>query len=141
MLHDVSPIFIVPTAHHQLTQIVKDAYDSRQTTAPFLDAELRRAVVSEKLPKHVVEPGSLVRYQLDWGPFSQVRELMYPDDFTDEATQISLLSPIGIALLGMRRGDTMQVFIPETGFQTLHIATVVFPEEEMEFSWREWLSN
>ena len=141
MIHDMSPIFIVPTAHQQLTQIVKNAYDLRLPTAPFLDAELRRAVVSEKLPKHVVTPGSLVRYQLDWGPFSQVRELVYPSDFADEATQISLLSPIGIALLGMRRGDTMQVFIPEEGFQTLHVATVVSPEEEVEFSWRKWFGN
>ena len=133
MIHDMSPIFIVPTAHQQLAQVVKDAYDAKQSAAPILDAELRRAVVSEKLPKHVVTPGSLVRYQLDWGPFSRVRELVYPKDFIDDDTQISLLSPIGVALLGMRRGDTMQVFIPEVGFQTLHVATVVHPEEEIEY--------
>jgi len=102
---------------------------------------LRRAVVSEKLPTHVVTPGSLVRYQLDWGPFSPVRELVYPNDFTDETRQISLLSPIGIALLGMRRGDTMQVLVPEVGFQTLHVVTVVYPEEELEHSLRFWAGN
>ena len=131
MLHDMSPIFIAPTTHQHLKQVVQDAYDAKQTVAPFLDAELRRAVVSERLPKHVVKPGSLIRYQVDWGPFSPVRELVYPNDFTDDATQISVLSPIGIALLGMRRGDTMQVFVPGMGFQTLHVASVVHPEEEL----------
>lgn len=141
MIPDMSPIFIVPTAHRQLTQIVSDAYDTEQATAALLDAELRRAVVSEKLPKHVVTPGSLVRYQLDWGSFSPVRELVYPDDFIDDTTQISLLSPIGIALLGMRRGDITQVLVAETGFQTLHVASVVYPEEELEYSLRYWAGN
>lgn len=139
MIHDVSPIFIVPTVYQQLTQVVNDAYDAEQSTAAFLDAELRRAVVSETLPKHVVTPGSLVRYQLDWGPFSPVRALVYPNDFHDDATQISLLSPIGIALLGMRRGDTMEVLVPDVGVQTLHVATVVYPEEEIAHSLRYWL--
>jgi regulator of nucleoside diphosphate kinase len=132
MSHDMPPIFIGPTAHKQLKRIVSGAYNAKQRSATFLDAELRRAVVCETLPTHVVTPGSLVRYQLDWGPFSPVRELVYPNDFTCGDTQISLLSPIGIALLGMRRGDTMQVFIPDAGFQTLHVATVVHPEEEMK---------
>jgi transcription elongation GreA/GreB family factor len=66
---------------------------------------------------------------------------VYPNDFTDETRQISLLSPIGIALLGMRRGDTMQVLVPEVGFQTLHVVTVVYPEEELEHSLRFWAGN
>jgi regulator of nucleoside diphosphate kinase len=141
MIQEVSPIFIGPKAHQQLARVVKDAYDTEQPNASFLDTELRRAVVSEKLPKHVVTPGSLVRYQLDWGPFSTVRELVYPEDFTDDATQLSLRSPIGIALLGMRRGDTMEVFLPEVGTQTLHVATVVYPEEEIEHAFRHWIGN
>lgn len=141
MVNDMTPIFIVPKAHQQLMQVANAAFDGDQSNAAFLDAELRRAVVSDKLPKHVVTPGSLVRYQLDWGPFSPVRELVYPNDFRDDATQISLLSPIGIALLGMRRGDTMEVLVPDMGVQTLHVATVVYPEEEMEHSLRYWLGN
>ncbi len=97
--------------------------------------------MSEKLPKHVVTPGSLVRYRLDWGPFSPVRELVYPNDFTDEARQISLLSPIGIALLGARRGDTMRILVPGVGLQILHVATIVYPEVELEQSLQYWAGN
>jgi regulator of nucleoside diphosphate kinase len=137
----ILPIFVVPAVHQRLAQVVHDAYDAQQPNAALLDAELRRAVVSEKLPKHVVTPGSLVRYQLDWGPFSPVRELVYPNDFTDEAKQISLLSPIGTALLGMRRGDTMRILVPDMGIQILHVATVVYPEEELELGLRYWTGN
>jgi hypothetical protein len=38
-----------------------------------------------------------------------------------ETAQISLLSPIGIALLGLRAGDGMPVFMPERGFHTLRV--------------------
>lgn len=130
MLHDMPNIYIAPTTYKQLKRIVGEAYDARQKTAAFLDAELRRATIAVTLPKHVVTPGSLVRYQLDWGAFSPVRKLVYPSEFTREDTQISLLSHIGIALLGMRRGDTMPVFIPDEGFRILHVATVVHPEIE-----------
>jgi regulator of nucleoside diphosphate kinase len=141
MTDGILPMFVVPAAHQRLVQVINEAYDAKQPTAALLDAELRRAVVSETLPKHVVTPGSLVRYQLDWGPFSPVRELVYPNDFTDEAKQISLLSPIGIALLGMRRGDTMWVPVPGVGYQNLHVATVVYPDEELEYSLRYWAGN
>jgi regulator of nucleoside diphosphate kinase len=130
MSHEMPRIFISPPDHKHLKRIVTDAYNAGKKTATFLDSELRRAEVCETLPSHVVTPGSFVRYQLDWGPFSPVRELVYPENFICEDTQVSLLSPIGIALLGMRRGDTMQVLIPEVGFQTLHVATIVYPEVE-----------
>ena len=130
MLHELPPIFVTPVDRRQLKRVVSEAYNTKQRTAAFLDAEMRRAVVRESLPKHVVKPGSLVRYQLDWGPLSPLRELVYPHDLTSGAAQISLLSEIGVALLGMRQGDTMQVFIPGVGFQTLHVATVVGPTAE-----------
>lgn len=130
MIHELPRVFITPGDHRQLKHVVRAAYNNHRRTAPFLDAEMRRAEIGEPLPKHVVKPGSLVRYQLDWGPFSPVRELVYPNYFACEATQISLLSEIGVALLGLRRGDTMQVFLPGGGFQTLHVATVVDPDAE-----------
>ena len=122
-MHDLPCVFLTPTDHKQIKRIVSGAYNQGRRTAAFLDSEMRRAVVCDPLPKHVVTPGSLVRYQLDWGPFSPVRELVYPNYYADDSTQISLMSEIGVALLGLRRGDTMQVFIPGTGFQTLHVVT------------------
>ncbi len=130
MFRDMQRIFIQSTSHDHLKSIVSEAYSAEQQYAPLLDAELRRAVICEKLPKHVVTPGSIVRYQIDWGAFTPARKLVAPQDFTSESTQISLLSPIGIALLGMRRGDTVQIQVADGSFQTLHVATVVYPESE-----------
>jgi regulator of nucleoside diphosphate kinase len=124
----MQPIYIQPESHNHLKHIVCDARGTEEKYASLLDAELRRATIREKLPRHVVTPGSIVRYQIDWGAFTPARRLVYPQNFTSEAEQISLLSPIGIALLGMRRGDTVQIRKADGGFETLHVATVVYPE-------------
>jgi regulator of nucleoside diphosphate kinase len=130
MFRDMQRIYIQSASHLHLKSIVNEAYNASEQHAPLLDAELRRAIICEKLPKHVVTPGSIVRYQIDWGAFTPARRLVYPLNFTSEAEQISLLSPIGIALLGMRRGDTIQIRVADDSFQTLHVATVVYPESE-----------
>ena len=130
MFRDMQRIFVEASSHNHLKSFVSDTFRAGAELAPLLDAELRRATICEKLPRHVVTPGSIVRYQLDWGAFSPARKLVYPKDFNSETTQISLLSPIGIALLGMRRGDTMQLRLSGDAYQTLHVATVVYPDSE-----------
>jgi regulator of nucleoside diphosphate kinase len=109
--------------------LVASAFQHKHRLAPFLSAEVRRALFCEDtlLPPDVVVPGSRVSYRLDWREATAYRPLVYPEDFHDEATQISLLSPIGVALLGLRAGAGMPVFIPESGFHTLRVIGVEPP--------------
>jgi regulator of nucleoside diphosphate kinase len=55
--------------------------------------------------------------------------LVYPEEFHDERTQIPLLSPIGVALLGLRAGEGMPVFLPGSGIHTLRVTGVERPSE------------
>jgi regulator of nucleoside diphosphate kinase len=114
-----------------LKRLVAEAFRDRQRLAPFLSAEVRRAIFCDdtSVPDDVVVPGCKVSYRLDWQDVMPYRVLAYPQDFRDEATQISLLSPIGVALLGLRAGDGMPVFIPERGFHTLRVVGVESPME------------
>jgi regulator of nucleoside diphosphate kinase len=126
---DVTPIseqprVILPQSHQKpLKRLVAEAFRTKNRLAPFLSAEIRRALFCEDtvLPDNVVVPGSRVSYRLDWQQPTQFRTLVYPGEFQDEATQISLLSPIGVALLGLRAGDGMPVFIAESGIHTLRV--------------------
>jgi transcription elongation GreA/GreB family factor len=106
--------------------MVAEAFRHKNRLAPFLSAELRRALFCEDpiLPQDVVVPGCRVSYRLDWQDATAFRSLVYPEEFRDDAAQISLLSPIGVALLGLRAGDEMPVFIPETGIHTLRVVGV-----------------
>ena len=122
-------IFITRSHHKQLKKVIAEAFRNRDRIAPFLSAEVRRAALcdDEALPHDRVIPDREVSYRLDWGTATPYRTLVYPEDLQDEAGQISLLSPIGTALLGMRQGDQMLVFLPESGFHKLYVESVRQP--------------
>ena len=119
-------IFISRSQHKHLKKVIAEAFRNRDRIAPFLGAEVRRAALYEDkaLPADTVAVNRQVRYRLDWGAATPYRTLVYPEDLHDEAGQISLLSPIGTALLGLRRGDRMPVFLPESGFHKLYVEDV-----------------
>jgi regulator of nucleoside diphosphate kinase len=106
--------------------LVAEAFRRKHRLAPFLGAEIRRALFCEDaiLPEDIVVPGSRVSYRLDWRDATPFCPLVYPGDFHDETKQIALLSPVGVALLGLRAGDGMPVFIPESGVHTLRVVGV-----------------
>lgn len=121
MYAQLPQIYIARSDRKRLLKLAREAYAHKERTAPFLSAELRRAeyCASSEFPRIVVKVGNRVRYQLDWGPVSPSCELVYPEDYTGAPGQISLLSPIGVALLGLPVGARMPVFIPNEGFYTL----------------------
>lgn len=119
-------VFLPRSQQKTLKKLVAEAFRHKDRLAPFLSAEVRRAAFCEdaELPGDIVTPGCKVRYRLDWQTPGPERLLVYPADFHDDATQISLLSPIGVALLGLRAGDGMPVFLPESGFHMLRVLAV-----------------
>ena len=119
-------IFIAQSQRKSLKRLIAEAFRGKDRIAPFLSAEVRRAAICDDgaLPDNAVAPGRGVSYQIDWSAPTSYRTLVYPENFADPHTQISLLSPIGAALLGLRAGDQMSVFLPGTGFHKLHVAGV-----------------
>lgn len=116
-------LFITRSHYKHLKKVVAEAFRNGDRVAPFLSAEVRRAELcdDQTLPADRVVPNCQVSYRLDWGPATPYRTLVYPEDWYDEATQISLLSPVGTALLGLRKGDQMPVFLLESGFHELYV--------------------
>jgi regulator of nucleoside diphosphate kinase len=119
-------VVIARSQQKSLKKLIAGAFRQKHRLAPFLSAEVRRAAVCEDrvLPDDVVTLNREVSFRLDWGPASAYRTLVYPEAFVDETRQISLLSPIGVALLGLRPGDQMPVFIAPTGMHVLHVTGV-----------------
>lgn len=123
---DQPEILIARSQKKSLKKLIAQAFRLKDRIAPFLSAEVRRAAIctDDALPGDAVAPGRGVSYQLDWGDATPYRTLVYPGNFSDEATQISLLSPIGAALLGLRAGSKIRVFLPGSGFHQLYVAGV-----------------
>ncbi len=91
-----------------------------------LDFELERAVVVDALdvPPSVVTMQSRVRVaDLDSG---ERREfvLVYPSEANVSANRISVLAPLGTAVLGYREGDDVEWIMP-SGLRRLRIERVM----------------
>ena len=54
--------------------------------------------------------GSWVTFWITWGFPRETRQLVYPGDYTSERTQISVMSPLGAALVGLKVGSEIPFF-------------------------------
>lgn len=95
--------------------------------AERLGSELDRAVVVDTLPPGVVTPGARVRFEDE--RTGQVREalLVYPGDADASAGRISVLAPVGAALLGLAAGDAIAWPLPGGREARLRILAVAAP--------------
>jgi regulator of nucleoside diphosphate kinase len=92
-----------------------------------LDQELSRAEVVEQVPPDVVAMNSTVLFEdVATGTRREVR-LCYPQEARSEAGCISVLAPIGSALLGLCAGQSIDWQVPG-GRRRLRIVAVSQPE-------------
>jgi regulator of nucleoside diphosphate kinase len=109
-------IFIADDDRARLTALIHRALDSGQETAPLaaLAGELRRArvVPRAEIPPDVVTMNSTVRVcDLETGEV-ETYTLVYPHEADIAAGRLSVLAPVGTALLGYRAGDVIEWPVP-----------------------------
>ena len=95
-----------------------------------LEEELDRAIVvsSKDVPGDVVTMNAQVRVRdLDSG-VEKVFRLVFPADAEYEQGKVSILAPIGTALIGYRAGDTVEWKVP-AGVRRLKITAVLYQPE------------
>jgi regulator of nucleoside diphosphate kinase len=95
-----------------------------------LERELDRAhVVDPKaIPRDVVTMNSQVRLlDLDTGD-ERVYTLVFPSQAKIEESKISVLAPIGTAMLGYRAGDTIEWQVP-AGVKKVRIEEILYQPE------------
>jgi regulator of nucleoside diphosphate kinase len=98
-------------------------------------AELDRAEVVEPqdVPPDVVTMNSKVRFALESGE-EFCLTLVYPKDIDGSADRISILAPVGSALLGLSTGACIEWPGPRGGMLKVRIMEVVYqPERAGEF--------
>lgn len=100
-----------------------------------LRAELDRAEVvePEDVPSDVVTMNSKVRFALESGE-EFCLTLVYPKDMDGSTERISILAPVGSALLGLSAGEHIEWPRPGGGMMKVHLVEVVYqPERAGEF--------
>jgi regulator of nucleoside diphosphate kinase len=92
-----------------------------------LAGELRRArvVPRSQLPSDVVTMNATVRMRELVTGEEETYTLVYPDEADIEANRLSILAPVGTALLGYRAGDVVEWPVP-AGITRFRIEEVLF---------------
>jgi regulator of nucleoside diphosphate kinase len=130
-LHD-SPIQLTVQDLARLRAVV-DLYSEgiERSAAETLEAELERAhvVAQEGLPPDVVSMRSRVLYEDADTRDRREAVLVYPEEADLARSQISVLAPIGTALLGLRAGQSISWPVPGRRTRTIRVLWVVYQPE------------
>jgi regulator of nucleoside diphosphate kinase len=96
-----------------------------------LMAELERAEVvpSEAIPPEVVTMNSTVRFTVSSSNDVFSLTLVYPKDVDDSGTTISILAPVGSALLGLSKGNEIEWSKPGGGTMKVRIDDILYQPE------------
>ncbi len=107
--HELPPITLAANDYNRLLFTAMFRQKQNRRTSDFLLNELRRAKVCHPsaLPEDVVSTNCRVIFRIDDEPKSRAHLLVHPDDLISPGTEISVTTPLGTALLGLRIGDRM----------------------------------
>ena len=124
-------ICITQQDHARLEELLLTSGDQRdRSDLAELAAELSRATIVDAsgIPSSLVTMHSQVRLKdVDTGE-KMVFTLVYPDEANIEAGKISVISPIGTAILGYAAGDEIAWKVP-AGKRRIKIEEVLFQPE------------
>ncbi len=111
---------------------ILDALDANQfPNSDELRAELDRAdiVKPEEMPPNVVTMNSTVTFRLESSGKEFSLTLVCPSDIDGNTGKISILAPVGSALLGLREGDDISWPGPGGGLLQVRVLKVVYQPE------------
>jgi regulator of nucleoside diphosphate kinase len=123
MTKSLPPVAISRRDHASLERLAAHALSERHPVSRFLMSEIQRAVVCDdnKLPQGVVGLNQWVTYRLDDDEQTESKILVCPDEFRSDQLNLSVLSPLGAAILGLKVGDRIGFFGLDCG---LHVVVV-----------------
>jgi regulator of nucleoside diphosphate kinase len=102
-----------------------------------LEQEIARAHVVEpaQVPPTVVTMNSTVRFKVESSDAEFSLTLVYPRDADGSNEKISILAPVGSALLGLNEGDEITWPAPGGGVTRVRIIEVTYqPERSGDFT-------
>ncbi len=121
------PAITLARSDHERLANLADAFADRDSpTADQLAAELDRAriVADDRLAPGTVRMGAVVRFSLDEAAPRTIR-LVYPGEADIEKGYVSVLTPVGAALIGLTAGQTIDWIGSDNRSHHLHVLEVM----------------
>ena len=129
MADQLPPIIIARRDYARLERLADIALRERHPVGRFLMSEIRRAVVfdTSKRLDGVACINEWVTYRVDGSRQSESKILVYPEELRNDQIDLSVLSPLGAAVLGMSIGRRIKFFSIEGGLHSVIVENVVAP--------------
>jgi regulator of nucleoside diphosphate kinase len=117
----------------ELTRQSRGMQAGLQTLEEILD--LARIVHPEKVPSNVVTMNSQVLFEDVSTKEKGTVTIVYPADADPSSGRISVLSPVGAALLGESEGEEVELPLPHRQTRRIRINSVLYqPEAQGDFA-------
>lgn len=115
----------------RLNNLLDTLSDSRRETVQGLESEIARARVVEpaQVPRDVVTMNSHVVYEDVESGKANEAVLVYPNDADIASGRVSVLAPLGSALLGLKIGQTIDWPMPSGRHRQIRVIGVPYQPE------------
>lgn len=126
----VRPRIVVTAGEHSiLTGLAERAMERDSPVGEYLTEELSRAFIvpDDDCSSNVIRMGSTITYREDATGRTRTVTLVYPREANIDRHQISVLTPIGAALIGLSPAQTIEWPSPSGGMETLTVLNVEQP--------------
>lgn len=127
-LRDQLAIHVAAVDHGRLTGLAQSALDRIPDMAEDLLAEMDRATITDPLPGNVVRMGSTVTFRSGSEEAKRIT-LVYPGEADIALNKISILTPLGTALIGLSSGQKVVWSARDGKERVLEIASVEPPAD------------
>lgn len=120
-------IVVTEDDYRDLCALLEGAPAASRLAVDRLDLEIARAriVPTESVAADVVTMGATVRVEELVTDTRRVVTLVYPGDADADAGRISVLSPLGSALIGLRAGQIIEWAVPGRPRSRYRVAAVL----------------
>jgi regulator of nucleoside diphosphate kinase len=123
---ELPPITLSGIDFERLDRLAAAAADTFPRTAEFLSREVARATIvpSTFILPGLVTMGAQVEFRDDATDQVRTVALAYPNEADLAAGKISVLSPVGAALIGLSVGQSIEWQTPTGGWRSLTVLRV-----------------
>ena len=126
-------IFITTKDAEKLRKLIREAYHSEYRGSDYLkklaeEMEKASVVNPDQIPADVITLNSTARLVDQATNEEMVYTLVFPEDADVSLGKISILAPIGTAMLGYKTGDTFEWDTPG-GKRTLRVQEIIYQPE------------
>lgn len=134
---DTKPNIVISSLDAERLEALLDALPANAFPGKdALEAELARAdiVPPDQVPPSVITMNSTVRFRVESSNQQFTLTLVYPKDMDSSSEKISILAPVGGALLGLSVGDSIDWPKPGGGMIRVRVEDVLYqPERAGEY--------